>query len=290
MRRSLSLVVSVLALLFASCKKATPPIVVGSQNTTEQTLIGEITAQHLENRLGIHVIRRTGVGGTLIAYQSMQGGEIGIYPEYSGTIITEILKEQPAPNADQVYERAKGEMARIAQTQLLPPLGVDNSFVGVVKTKNPQAQRIATMSDAADANEGWKLAYSYEFQQKSDTVPALTQYHLPMATPVRALDSLALFQSLEDGRATLIVTRTTDGQLRSKDYKVLADDRNVFTTQRLCLLVRQSVLAAEPRLAGALAELSGKFTNEKMRELNAEVDIDHKSFDAVAKSFLASMK
>lgn len=290
MRRSLSFALPVLALLFASCKKTPPPIVIGAQNTTEQAIVAEIAAQHVENRLGIHVIRRTGLGGTLIAYQTMQSGEVGIYPEYTGTIITEILKEQPAPDADQVYERAKNEMARIAQTQVIAPLGVDNTYVGVVQAKNPAASRISTLSDAAEATEGWKLAYTYEFQQKSDTVPALTQYHLPMSAPVRAVDPQALFQTLEDGRSTLILTRTTDGNLRSGDYKVLPDDRKLFTTQRLCLLVRQSVLTTEPRLAGALAELSGKFTNEKMRELNAQVDIDHQPVEVVAKNFLASIK
>jgi osmoprotectant transport system substrate-binding protein len=182
-------------------------------------------------------------------------------------------------------------MARVAQAQLLAPLGVDNSYVGVVRAKEPVAAHISTLSDASQVDgDGWKLAYSFEFQQKSDTVPALTQYHLPMSAPVRAMDPLALYQSLQEGRATLVVTRTTDGQLRSTDYKVLTDDRKVFTSQQLCFLVRQAVLTQEPRLAQALGELSGKFTNEKMRELNAQVDIDHQPVDVVAKNFLASMK
>jgi glycine betaine/choline ABC-type transport system substrate-binding protein len=289
LRGSLSFVFVLLTLLLASCGHSTPAIVIGSQNTTEQALVAEIVAQHLESRLGLHVTRRPGVGGTLLAYQGMQNGEIGIYPEYSGTIVTEILKEQPATDADQVFERAKGEMARIAQVQLVGPLGVDNSFVGVIRSADPAAATVSNLSDAARAESGWKLAYSYEFQQKSDTVPALTQYHLPMSAPVRALDPAALFKSLGDGQSSLILVRTTDGQLRSKDWKVLADDRKLFTTQQLCLIVRQSLLTAEPRLAGALAELSGKFTNEKMRAMNAQVDIDNRPVAVVAKSFLATL-
>jgi osmoprotectant transport system substrate-binding protein len=110
-----------------------------------------------------------------------------------------------------------------------------------------------------------------------------------MSAPVHALDPAALFKSLGDGQSSLILVRTTDGQLRSKDWKVLPDDRKLFTTQRLCLVVRQSLLTAEPRLAGALAELYGKFTNEKMRELNAQVDIDNQAVATVAKSFLATL-
>jgi osmoprotectant transport system substrate-binding protein len=107
---------------------------------------------------------------------------------------------------------------------------------------------------------------------------------------MRAMDTAALFKSMEDGQSTMILARATDGQLRSKDWKVLDDDRKLFTTQQLCLVVRQDVLRAEPRLEGVLSELSGKFTNAKMRELNAEVDIDHKTVADVAKGFLASLK
>jgi glycine betaine/choline ABC-type transport system substrate-binding protein len=288
LRGSLGFVVVSLTLLLASCRHSTPPIVIGSQNTTEQALLAEIVAQHLESRLGLHVVRRPNVGGTLLAYQGMQSGELGIYPEYSGTIVTEILKEQPAADADQVFERAKGEMARIAQVQLVGPLGVNNSFVGVIRSADPESAKISNLSDAGRAENGWRLAYSYEFQQKSDTVPALTQYHLPMSAPVRALDPTVLFKSLHDGQSSLILIRTTDGELRSKEWKVLDDDRKLFTTQQLCLIVRQSLLTTEPRLAGALAELSGKFTNAKMRALNAQVDIDNRPVAVVAKSFLGA--
>ena len=281
---------ALLTLFASACGRATPSIVIGSENTTEESIVGEIVAQHLESRLGFRVNRRPGIGGVLLAYQALQSGEINIYPEYSGTIITEILKEQPSPAAAQVLERAKGEMARIAQAQLVGPLGVDNSFVAVIRATDPHAAKVSSLSEAAQIADGWKLGYSFEFQQQSDAMPALTQYHLPMSVPMRAMDTAPLFKSMEDGLSTIIVARTTDGALRSKDWKVLADDRSLFTSQQLCLVVRQDVLAAEPRLAGVLAELSGKFTNAKMRELNAQVDIDHRTVADVAKEFLASMK
>ncbi len=105
--------------------------------------------------------------------------------------------------------------------------------------------------------EGWKLGYSYEFQQKSDAMPALTQYHLPMSIPMRSTDAGGLFRDLTDGELTMIVTHSTDGALRSSDWKVLPDDRKLFTIEQLCLLVRQDLLKEEPRLAGALSASPG---------------------------------
>ena len=166
----------------------------------------------------------------------------------------------------------------------------DNAYVAVIRRSDPHATTLSSLSEAAQVTGGWKLGYSYEFQQRSDAMPALTQYHLPMTMPMRAMENAALFKSMTDGQLTMIVTHATDGALRSGDWKVLPDDRKLFTSERLCLMVRQDSIKAEPRLAGALGELSGKFTNEKMREMNAQVETDHRTVAEVAKGFLAGVE
>ena len=94
------------AVLLASCSSK-KPIVVGSKNETEQMLLGEIVAQHLEHRLGRTVQRRLGLGDTAILYQSIISGEVGIYPEYTGLIESEILKEQANPDPQIVLARVR---------------------------------------------------------------------------------------------------------------------------------------------------------------------------------------
>ena len=71
-------------------------------------MVGEIVAQHLENRLKRPVERRLGMGATVIVYQALANGELTVYPEYSGVIESEILKEQPPADAQMVFERARG--------------------------------------------------------------------------------------------------------------------------------------------------------------------------------------
>src|SRR5580765_7131527 len=95
------------ALFLSGCGRSLQPIVIGSKSSTEQTIIGEIVAQHLEHRLGRKVERRFNVGGTLIAHQAFQNGEISLYPEYTGAIVTEIIREQPASQVTQVFERSR---------------------------------------------------------------------------------------------------------------------------------------------------------------------------------------
>src|SRR5215469_2972441 len=114
MNRKRILVSALAGLTFfaVSCGKSRKPLIVGSKNSTEQVLIGEIVAQHLEDRLKRPVERRTGMGTTVIVYQALVSGELTLYPEYSGAIESEILKEEPPNDVQMVFERARREMAR----------------------------------------------------------------------------------------------------------------------------------------------------------------------------------
>jgi osmoprotectant transport system substrate-binding protein len=274
----------ILASLLASCGGSKKPVVVGSKDETEQMVLGEIVAQHLEHRLGGRVERRLGLGSTAILYQSILSAEVGVYPEYTGLIESEILKEPANPDPQIVLARVRGQMDML-QLELLDPLGFDNPTAMVVSAN----EKVASLSDAANAaktDRRWKLGVTSEFQSRSDGLKALAPYRLPLAP--RILDVKQLYAALEKGDVDMIAARATDGHLMSPDWKILADDRDpkVFPAYQACLLVRKELIAAEPGLRPALAELSGKFSAETMRKLNAEVDVEHRPLAAVAADFL----
>ena len=273
-------------LLAAGCGNSKKPIVVGSKNFTEQVVLGEIIAQHIEHRLGRKVERRLNLGGTLLTYQALSSGELSVYPEYTGTIEAEILKETPATDSSQVYERSRLEMARRAKVDLLAPLGIDNTFVMVIRGEDARKHHLSTLSEAAAVTPGWKLGVGYEFQERMDGMPALNQYHLPMISAPRSMDLGLLYKALELGQVSMIAANATDGPLAAHDWTVLVDDKKAFGSYQACLMARQEILADEPRLKPALEELSGKFTNEIMRKLDAEVDVKHRQAAAVAADFL----
>jgi glycine betaine/choline ABC-type transport system substrate-binding protein len=269
----------------ASCGGSKKPLIVGSKDETEQILLGEIVAQHVEHRLGRTVQRRAGLGGTAVLYQAILSGEVGIYPEYTGLIESDILKEQADADPQIVLARVRGQMDR-AQIELLDPLGFDSPTAMVVSASG--TEKIASLSDAADeakTDRRWKLGLTYDFQSRSDGLQSLAPYRLPLAAQ-RILDSRQLFAGLEKGDVDMIAARATDGHLMSADWKILADDRKVFPSYQACLLVRKALIASEPGLRPALAELSGKFRADTMRKLNAEVDVEHRPLAAVAADFL----
>lgn len=275
------------ALLFSGCGKKQKPIVVGAKNFTEQVVLGEIIAQHLEHRLGRKVTRRFNIGGTLLSYQALLLGEISLYPEYTGTIDAEILKEPPAADPDQSYQFARQELARRAQIDVLKPLGIDNVFAMVIRGSDARSMRIATLSEAAQVKTAWKLGAGYEFQSRRDGMPALNQYHLPIDSAPVAMDLGLMYKALDQGQVTMVAANMTDGPLAAHDWTVLKDDKHVFASYEACILLRQDVEADEPQLRPALEELSAKFTNDVMRKLNAEVDVDHRQPTQVAAQFLS---
>ena len=122
---------------------------VGSKDSTDQLVLGEIVAQHVEHRLGRKVVRNLGLGNTAVAYQALLNGQIGIYPEETGTIQAKILKESPSLSAATTLERVRNEMRRVAQADVLDPLGMDNGWAIVVKKDDAAQNKIETLSDAA---------------------------------------------------------------------------------------------------------------------------------------------
>ena len=263
-------------------------MIVGSKDDTEQTLLGEIVAQHLERRLGRPVQRKLALGTTAMVYQAVLAGQISVYPEYTGTIQTVLLREQASADAGMALERARTEAARIAQLELMEPLGLDSPPAVVVRAIDAARLHIQTLSAAAAAKNEWKLGVSFEFEERADALPALNKYHLPMAAPVRGMAPRQLFTALENRDLSMIVVPFNDGRLLSPDWTALGDDLKVFSPQQACLLARQDSLSAEPKLRPALAELSAKFTNGIMRKLNAQVDVQHRPVAEVAAGFLAS--
>ncbi len=281
-----SLTLSALILSTTGCGKAQKPLVVGSKNFTEQVVLGEIIAQHLENRLTRKVTRQFNLGGTLLTYQALLGGQIALYPEYTGTIEAEILKETPPSDAAQAFERSRLEMRRTAQIEVMDPLGIDNFFAMVIRGEDARKYHLENLSHAADVKAGWKLGMGYEFQQRIDGMPALDQYHLTFAAAPRSMDLGLMYKALELGQVTMIAANATDGPLAAHDWTILKDDRKVFGSYQACILARADALSGEPQLKPALQELSGKLNNELMRKLNAAVDVDHRQVRDVAGDFL----
>src|SRR5436309_10812234 len=140
------------------------PITVGSKNFTEQVILGEIVAQHLEQRLRHKVVRKFYLGGTQLAHQALVNGDIDLYPEYSGTALTAVLKLPPSSDPATVFATVKAEYLARFHLQWLAPLGFNNTFAMVIRGDDARRSRIETLSEVAKHASGWQLGVGDEVQ------------------------------------------------------------------------------------------------------------------------------
>jgi len=272
-------------LLTASCSRS-HQLTVASKNFTEQVILGEIIAQHLEHRLGGPVSRKLNLGGTLLTHQALVAGQIDLYPEYTGTALTAILKQPPSSDPAAVLDRVRQEYRTRWHIDWLDPLGFNNTFAMAIRGDDARRLKLETLSDAARA-QAWTLGAGYEFQQRPDGLTGLLKtYSLRLSGAPKIMDLGLLYKAIEQKQVDMISANSTDGPLSVLDLKVLADDKHYFPPYEAAVLVREDSLSRYPGLREALTELSGKFTDVAMQKLNHELDGKHRPAAEVAKAFL----
>jgi osmoprotectant transport system substrate-binding protein len=262
---------------------------VGSKNFTEQLILGEIVAQHIEARSHQPVERKLDLGGTLLAHQALVAGDIDLYPEYTGTAFTNVLKRSGVTDPAVVLEQVRAEYSNGFHLDWMDPLGFDNSFAMTVRGEDARARHLQTLSDAAADPMGFTLGAGYEFLTRPDAYGALNRaYSIKWNAAPKSMDLGLLYQALEQKQVSMAAANTTDGLLNKLDVTVLKDDKQVFPPYQACVVVRQAALAAYPNLRGILGELSGQISDTQMRKMNYEVDAQHRPARDVARDFLQS--
>ena len=262
-------------------------IVVGSKNFTEQLILGEIIAQHIEARLHQPVERKLDLGGTLLAHQALLSKGIDMYPEYTGTAYTNVLKRSGVTDPAVVLEQVRAEYSSGFHVDWMDPLGFENSFAMTIRGEDARSRHLKTLSDAAADPLGFKLGAGYEFLTRPDAYGALNRaYNIKWTAAPRSMDLGLLYQALEQKQVSMAAANTTDGLLNKLDVTVLSDDKHVFPPYQACIVVREDALAAYPNLRAILTELSGKISDTEMRNMNYAVDAQHRPARDVAKEFL----
>jgi osmoprotectant transport system permease protein len=273
-RRTLRALLLALALL-AGAAQGAEPVAVGSKRFTESYILGEIVRQSLVDA-GVPALHRQGLGNTAVMEQALANASIDVYPEYTGTIVRELLKQEGSPALAQLNAALAPRGLKAAV-----PLGFNNSYALAMREDEAARLGIATLSDLARTQAPLRLGLSHEFLVRADGWPALRKaYGLPFA-PGSGLDHGLAYQALAAGQVDVVDAYTTDAQIARLKLRVLRDDRSFFPRYDAVLLMRAS-LDDRP-----LAALAGRIDDAAMQAMNARVEIDRQPFEAVAREFLA---
>lgn len=264
-------------------------IVIASKNFTEQVILGELFAQHIEAKTNLKVDRRLNLGGTFICHQGIVAGEIDIYPEYTGTAFTAILKNQPINDSKVVFQKVKQAYADQFGLTVMAPLGFNNTFAIIVRQQDAQRLGITTISDAAKYTPKWRAGFGYEFTQRADGFEGLAKtYGLKFAEPPKSMDLGLTYRAIADKQVDLIAGDSTAGLISSLNLVVLKDDKHYFPPYDAVAIARKATLEKYPELNQALKDLEGKISEDDMRRLNFMVDGEKQDVKQVVREFRQS--
>jgi osmoprotectant transport system substrate-binding protein len=276
-----------LAAFLTSCGSERNTIVVGSKNFSEQALLGEILAQHIEARTHLPVTRRFYLAGSYICQQALLAGRIDTYVEYTGTAMTAILHDPIEKDPSAVFGRVKSEYQQRFRLDVLPSLGFNNTFAIVIRGEDARRLNLKTMSDAASHAPQWRAGFGYEFMERPDGYEGLARiYGLRFAEPPRILDLGLLYRALLEKQVDLVAGNSTDGLLSARDLVILADDKDYFPPYDAVPIIRSETETRHPEVGAAIAELGGKISDEEMQKMNFAVDGQHRDAADVAREFL----
>ena len=273
------------------------PVVVSSKIDTEGSVLGNLILAALKNA-GVETTDRLQLGGTPVVRQAISGGEIDIYPEYTGNAAFFFNKaEDPAwKDAAKAYEAAKTLDYDANKIVWLKPAPANNTWGVAVKNEVATENQLATMSDFGRWISGGgaaKLAASAEFVNSAAALPAFqTTYGftlkpdqlLTLSGGDTAATIAAAAQGTNDVNSAMVYG--TDGGIAPSGLVVMVDDKGVQPVYQPCPIVREEVLKANPKIAEVLEPIFAGLDLTTLQELNGRVQVGGEPASAVAESYL----
>jgi osmoprotectant transport system substrate-binding protein len=266
-------------------------IVVGSKNFTESFILGELIAQQIESHTNLKIERRFYLAGTYICQQAILAGRIDIYPEYTGTALTAVLKQPSGHDTNEVYQRVKNEYETRFGLTLGPSLGFNDTFAMEIRGEDARRLNVKTLSEAAQFAPQWRAGFGYEFMERPDGYRGLVAtYGLHFAEEPRIMDLGLLARALKDRQIDFAGGNATDGLIPALDLFVLEDDRHYFPPYQAVPVIRKQTLQQHPEIGPALTALGGQISDTEMQHMNYAVDGQHRDTADVVREFLKSKK
>lgn len=261
-------------------------IVISGKLGPEPELLDNMYKLIIEENTGLNVKLRTGLGDTTFVFNALKSKDIDVYPEFSGTAIVDLLKENPvSTNSKEVYTQAKKGMAKKYKMALLTPMQFNDTYAIAVPQSFAKKYNLKKISDLVKVEQYVTAGFDSEFADIKDGYPGLAKkygLHLKIVT----MDPSVRYHAIQTGKVNLMNAYSTDGELQKYHLVVLKDDKHFFPPYQGSPLLRKETIEKYPEIVPALNKLAGKITDSQMQKMNYEVGVEGKSAEDVARGFL----
>ncbi|WML44269.1 osmoprotectant update ABC transporter permease/substrate-binding subunit OpuFB [Neobacillus sp. PS3-40] len=262
-------------------------IVIAGKLGSEPEILINMYKQLIENETNLHVTLKPGLGKTSFVFNALKSGSIDIYPEFTGTAISEFLKETAvSTNRKEVYEQARTGMLKNFKMYLLKPMKFNDTYALAVPEKTAKQYGLTTISDLKSIQQNIKAGFTLEFSDREDGYRGIQKLYGIKFPNIITMEPKLRYNAINTGDINLVDAYSTDSELAKFHLKVLKDDKNLFPPYQGAPLLRKDTAEKYPELVKALNKLSGKIKDDEMREMNYQVNVEGKSASQVAKDYL----
>lgn len=267
----------------ALTKSKEETLIIGGKLGAEPAILIEMYKALIEQDTDLDVTLKPGLGKTTFLFNALKSGDIDIYPEFTGTVINELLQQEVADKAaDNVYEQAREGIAKQYNMRYLAPMAFNNTYALAVKKE----LGITKISELANLQDQVKAGFTLEFSDRPDGYLGIQSLYGITFKDMVTMEPKLRYTALNHGDIDVLDAYSTDSELETYQLTVLEDDKTLFPQYQGAPLMRESTLEKYPELESILQQLAGKVTDDEMRKMNYEVNVNDASPREVARNFL----
>ncbi|WP_449455479.1 ABC transporter permease/substrate-binding protein [Streptococcus suis] len=267
---------------------STKQLVIAGKLGAEPEILINMYKLLIEDRTDIKVEIKPNFGKTSFLYEALKSGSIDIYPEYTGTITSTLLKNSPtdlSTNPEEVYTYAKEAILEQDGLMYLAPMAFQNTYALAVTEDYAQKNGIEKISDLAKVQQTAVAGFSLEFNDREDgNIGLKNLYNLQLN--VKTMEPALRYEAIKNGDVQIVEAFSTDSKVVTYKLKILEDDKQLFPPYQAAPLLSKETLEKYPELEQVLGVLAGNISTEEMTQMNYAVDVEGKSAEQVAREYL----
>lgn len=281
------ILIIILCIATLGCSNKNDTIKIATKPMTEQFILGEMLKLLIEENTDLKVEITKGIGGgTSNIHPAILKGDFDLYPEYTGTSWSFVLKEEGIPDDETLYNELKNKYNSEYDLSWIGLYGFNNTYGLVIRKDLAEQYNIKTYSDLAKYSKDFTFGAEYDFYEREDGFDALCkEYGMKFKKSVD-LDIGLKYDAINSKEIDIMNVFTTDGQLSNSNVVLLDDDKEFYQTYYCGTIVRNNTLKKYPELKDVLMKMNNILTEGEMAELNYKVETEKEDEVKVAKDFL----
>ncbi|RFU66536.1 osmoprotectant update ABC transporter permease/substrate-binding subunit OpuFB [Bacillus sp. V59.32b] len=285
---SITVMVALLAIVLPNVMgEEKKDIVIAGKLGAEPEILINMYKLLIEEETDLNVELEPGLGKTSFVFNALRSGDIDIYPEFTGTAISEFLKETAnSTDREQVYNQARKGMSDQFDLELLQPMDFNNTYALAVPKSTADRYKIENISDLKNVQQQINAGFTLEFSDREDGYRGIRKLYGIQFANVKTMEPKLRYGAIKTGDINLVDAYSTDSELRQYKLTVLEDDKGLFPPYQGAPLLRKETLDKYPEIGETLNKLAGKITDDQMREMNYQVNAGGKKAGDVAREFL----